>query len=711
VERWSPVADRYAAALCLFELYVGRHAFDAQAPFPGQPPHVDAQDFDRPALAEFFRKALAPSPAQRHPSAAAMRAALLTALGTRVSASEAPAALHRAGATAEAALSATSLSGTALNVLRRAGVVTQGALVALDEGKIANLPGLGHKKRDEVVALRRALIEAGVAASGPAARERHPLFPTLIGDETDAHRLGLGKALTDALQRAGFPTLGRLADATRDDLRGVPGVGARTIAQIVQALQRFSDAAAGVAEAQTLDAAWEHACAPLQGQQRTILERLFGIDGRPMTQVELHAQIGMNQPAISLGRQRALATLDRRALDEIVDHVEGLLISAGGLLRIDEAALRLLERWPSVNDFGVEGLLRLIAEIEPTRVARYPVLDDQASDVLARPLFDAEAITLFLQAARENARWPPQRPEATRTLLQSYLPEYPHDPLGLAVRLTHDLRLSDDGELFEAPLALELAARHLLHKSRPPLRLSDLCARLAASFGEALTPPPEAEAVVRLVSALPSYRYDPATQEIDVREARSIESRRHEADPLPAELLVRDPAEVVRDILRGASKRDGFRLVVVPPEAQPEIGRSVARALDEAVFVSFEQAFFAAVGAEIGALDRAERFLAQRPLLRRKAEQVLDALVKEHGQAGRRVVLGDTALLGVCEALHLVRKVYDQTATGGRGFWAVVIPGVVHQRQPLFNEKPGALVFSIEGQTLPVNRELPAPPA
>jgi hypothetical protein len=41
----------------------------------------------------------------------------------------------------------------------------------------------------------------------------------------------------------------------------------------------------------------------------------------------------------------------------------------------------------------------------------------------------------------------------------------------------------------------------------------------------------------------------------------------------------------------------------------------------------------------------------------------------------------------------------------------VVIPGVVHQRQPLFNEKPGALVFSIEGQTLPVTRELPAPAA
>jgi len=68
------------------------------------------------------------------------------------------------------------------------------------------------------------------------------------------------------------------------------------------------------------------------------------------------------------------------------------------------------------------------------------------------------------------------------------------------------------------------------------------------------------------------------------------------------------------------------------------------------------------------------------------------------------VVLGDAAILRVCDALHLVRRLYDLTAPGGRGVWAVVVPGVVHQRQPLFNEKPGAMVFSIEGATLPVGR-------
>lgn len=257
---------------------------------------------------------------------------------------------------------------------------------------------------------------------------------------------------------ASSPPPGLSSGRGTDDLQGLPGVGVKTVAQIVQALQRFSDTAAGVAEAQTLDGAWEHATAPLLGPQKEVLERLYGIHGRPLTQVELHAESGMTQTAISLARQRGLATLDRRALDEIVDHVEGLLISAGGLLRIDEAAQRLLSRWPAQDGFGVEGLLRLIAEIEPTRVARYPVLDDLSVDVLARPLFHAEAIVAFLRAARENAGWPPQRPEATRAVLQSYLPEYPHDPLGLAVRLISDLRLSDDGELFQAPIGIVNAA-------------------------------------------------------------------------------------------------------------------------------------------------------------------------------------------------------------------------------------------------------------
>ena len=56
----------------------------------------------------------------------------------------------------------------------------------------------------------------------------------------------------------------------------------------------------------------------------------------------------------------------------------------------------------------------------------------------------------------------------------------------------------------------------------------------------------------------------------------------------------------------------------------------------------------------------------------------------------------------MCDALHLVRRLYDLTATGGKGHWVLVIPGLVHQRQPLFNERPGATVFSIDGAVWPL---------
>jgi len=79
--RWTHATDRFAAALCLFELYAGRHAFDGHVPEPGQTPTVREDDIDPPGLAAFFRKALDPVPEKRFPSARAMRDALLVALG------------------------------------------------------------------------------------------------------------------------------------------------------------------------------------------------------------------------------------------------------------------------------------------------------------------------------------------------------------------------------------------------------------------------------------------------------------------------------------------------------------------------------------------------------------------------------------------------------------------------------------------------------
>ena len=149
-------------------------------------------------------------------------------------------------------------------------------------------------------------------------------------------------------------------------------------------------------------------------------------------------------------------------------------------------------------------------------------------------------------------------------------------------------------------------------------------------------------------------------------------------------------------------------VIVTPPRDHLQIARSVAQALGPAaVYLSFADAFFRRHEAEVPELERAERFAAQRPRLRRAAEATLDALLTEHGRPGARIVLADTGLLGLCDALHLVRRIYDQTHTGGRGFWALVIPGVVRDSQPLFNEAPGANVFSLPNTHLQITDPLP----
>jgi hypothetical protein len=180
-----------------------------------------------------------------------------------------------------------------------------------------------------------------------------------------------------------------------------------------------------------------------------------------------------------------------------------------------------------------------------------------------------------------------------------------------------------------------------------------------------------------------------------------------EWEPLLPQVAGKPPELLVRDGLRAAAERGGWRLVVTPPERHPELGRSVARALPDARFVSFEAELLARLEPRFEELERASRFKAQRHKLTAEAEAVLEGLLEAHGGPGRCVVLGDTAVLGTCEALHLVRRLYDVVSAGGRGTWVVVVPGVLHDRQPLFQEDPRKPLFHLEGQVLPLAEEIP----
>src|SRR5262249_6504771 len=146
----------------------------------------------------------------------------------------------------------------------------------------------------------------------------------------------------------------------------------------------------------------------------------------------------------------------------------------------------------------------------------------------------------------------------------------------------------------------------------------------------------------------------------------------------PAGTISRTPEEAIRDMLAEASRTRGFRMLVTPPELHPKIGRSVAEAI-RGTWVSLEEEFFADHGGNITGLERAERFAAQRYQLTDAAKATMERLLEQYGRPGNVVVLGDTGVLGICEALDLPRHVYEETLSGARGFWVLVVPGVIHK--------------------------------
>ncbi|MEQ1564029.1 MAG: hypothetical protein ABMA64_00205, partial [Myxococcota bacterium] len=68
------------------------------------------------------------------------------------------------------------------------------------------------------------------------------------------------------------------------------------------------------------------------------------------------------------------------------------------------------------------------------------------------------------------------------------------------------------------------------------------------------------------------------------------------------------------------------------------------------------------------------------------------------------VVVGDAGILGVLGALDLVRRWYDETRSGERGFWVLVIPGQIRERQPFFNDRTA--VFHLDGVMLPIDEPI-----
>lgn len=701
--RWTHGTDRFAAALCLFELYAGRHAFEGRVPEPGQPPSVSADDIQPSGLAEFFKMALDPTPEKRFPSARAMRDALLRALGEDVDTPsvEAPAKIDTT-----TPLRITGLSRRAINALARCQVHTVGELLALAPAQVRALHAIGTKTANDVIAFQATLKERGLAASiTSTAGNEPPLVPGLVNSPEPVQKLPLPDALRSALAQADLPTVGAVASLTRSELLAIAGIGRKKLADVVEALHEFSartNEASGSADSvHTLDRIWELASRPLSDGQRVAVERSIGITGEPEPQGQIADALKKSQPQISIDVSKGLERLDLAALADLTIAFDAVIDGFGGIVRLDEIGQRFESEWPAGIVTG-EGIVRLLVRATPGRAQIFEV-DGADQPLVARPIFDRDTVKAFAaEVVRLAGQWPPVEPESARRTLAGLLPHFDGDPLALGVRICEDVEITETGHLFIGPVDPKHSIGFVIDQTREPIALEDLAVRVRRIFGPH-TPYPDPDHLLAILRDLDCRVQGSLV--LPGRASSIVAPSPLAADDMPSAFgAERSPELVVRDMLKEAARSRGFRMLVTPPEGHADIGRSVATALS-GKWVSFEDAFFAEHGADIKALERAERFVAQREALTEAAEQTLFNLLEEHGKPGNVIVLGDTALFGLCEALDLPRRLYDETLSGSRGFWILVVPGVIHNRQPRFNEGPA--MWHLEGATLPLLHPLP----
>jgi serine/threonine protein kinase len=700
--RWTHATDRFAAALCLFEVYAGRHAFDGSVPEPGEPPAVREDDIDPPGLAAFFRKALDPVPEKRFPSARAMREALLVALGDDVSIPTSIPPAQQLDVTTPLRL--TGLSRRAINTLARCQVQTVGELLALSPAQVRALYAIGTKTAGDIIAFQEMLLGRGISpTSPPIVRTEPPLLVDLLDSPEPVQKLPLPVALRTALELANLPTIGAVASLRRAELLSIPGIGRTRLAQVVEALHQFRGRSSDDTESvHTLDRLWDLAARPLSDGQRIAVERVVGMTGDPKAQGDVADDLGKSQPLISSDLSKGLERLDTSVLADANLALDNVLDGFGGMARLDEIGERFEEEWPAGIVSGA-GIVRLLVRMSPGR-AHLVEADGIDMPLVARPSFDRDTLRAFAaEVVRLAGQWPPVEPDTARRILAGLLPHFDGDPLALGVRLCEDVEAAETGHLFIGPLDPHHSISFVLDQIRDPIELEDLERRVCRIFGKE-TPYPDPDHLMEMLRDL----------ECQVQGNLVIPGKTASVFAAPAlahdEFSIgrgtdRTPEEVVRDMLLAAASSRGFRMLVTPPERHAEIGRSVAAALS-AIWLSFEDAFFAEHGADVAALERAERFVAQRDTLTDAAEETLFHILEEHGRPGNAVVLGDTALLGLCEALDLPRRLYDETLSGSRGFWVLIVPGVIHNRQPHFNE--GTAMWHLEGATLPLLNPLPA---
>ncbi|MCB0215416.1 MAG: protein kinase, partial [Chloroflexi bacterium] len=399
LRQWDAAADRYAACLCLFELYVGAHAFDAQAPEPGRWLDLDADEIEPAELAAFLRQALAPERADRFGSLEAMRTAFRRAVGRELQ----PAPLEPYAdlvPDADEPITDRFHSVGLSNALRRAGIRNQGQLVASDPEQLRRIRNVGRKRLREALAFREALIARGVPARPLDDRPVEPsLEPRLADDPRPIAVLGMSGFVQSSLVEHGYDTVGHVAAASPGDLLSIPWLGEVKLRRLSRALADLLAGSAGTSDAFDLEAAWLRAQAALDPRSRDLLGSRYGDADAAMPLAKLAQTLGGPAEAIERELQQVLRALDLEPLAPVSEGLQTAVAAAGGILPLGAALTAVVDALPTEDDALAARVARVLADATPDRLRWLEGRADRQRDALALPAFTDEAIADFLVEA------------------------------------------------------------------------------------------------------------------------------------------------------------------------------------------------------------------------------------------------------------------------------------------------------------------------
>ncbi|MGE0328438.1 MAG: DNA-directed RNA polymerase subunit alpha C-terminal domain-containing protein, partial [Polyangiaceae bacterium] len=392
---WDAAADRWSAAVTLHELltgirphyetpkYVDDHGHEVPADLDAAPTDkhatlkLAAERFDsqlRDALTAFFNTAFAPAIEQRFTDAAQMRRRweacfdLEAQIHSQPHAAEEPTPSQPAAnkltpneqlsdneiakISTDAAIASLPLTGRAKNALDRMGLLTGRDLLTLPENRLSVARGVGRMVAKEIVEFvnRWRALRPMSAAAGPV------YFPSYRGEDILLTHSELSGRAVQALSDAGLRSLAQVADAPKSQVEVLlqkamvePSKLEELLTKAHRAKQDQFNSVEGVLSA----------FIPKQKKRAESLELLFGLRdpfiGRldmTISQVARHRGSTRPNEYIQLSKCReqweAIEALgnEPRPLDLLKSLVRALVVQAGGAIRADRFAERVLAELP-----------------------------------------------------------------------------------------------------------------------------------------------------------------------------------------------------------------------------------------------------------------------------------------------------------------------------------------------------------------------------